>query len=36
MPTHNRFLEGSFAPVKDEITAFDLPVTGRAVRTLPA
>jgi carotenoid cleavage dioxygenase-like enzyme len=29
MPTHNRFLEGSFAPVKDEITAFDLPVTGQ-------
>jgi carotenoid cleavage dioxygenase len=29
MPTHNRFLEGSFAPVKEEITAFDLPVTGR-------
>jgi carotenoid cleavage dioxygenase-like enzyme len=29
MPTQNRFLEGSFAPVKEEITAFDLPVTGR-------
>ena len=24
----NRFLEGSFAPVTEEITAFDLPVTG--------
>jgi carotenoid cleavage dioxygenase-like enzyme len=29
MPTHSRFLDGSFAPVKDEITASDLPVTGR-------
>jgi carotenoid cleavage dioxygenase-like enzyme len=29
MPAHNRFLEGSFAPVTEEITAFDLPVTGR-------
>jgi carotenoid cleavage dioxygenase-like enzyme len=29
MPAHNRFLEGSFAPVAEEITAFDLPVTGR-------
>jgi carotenoid cleavage dioxygenase-like enzyme len=28
----NRFLRGSFAPVEEEITAFDLPVTG----TLPA
>ena len=27
--THNRFLEGPFAPVSEEITAFDLPVTGR-------
>ena len=32
MPEHNRFLEGSFAPVKEEVTAFDLPVTG----SLPA
>jgi carotenoid cleavage dioxygenase-like enzyme len=24
-----RFLEGSFAPVAEEVTAFDLPVTGR-------
>ncbi len=32
MPAHNRFLEGSFAPVTEEITAFDLPVTG----SLPA
>ena len=29
MPAHNRFLEGPFAPVTEEITAFDLPVTGR-------
>jgi carotenoid cleavage dioxygenase-like enzyme len=29
MPEHNRFLEGSFAPVTEEITAFDLPVTGK-------
>ena len=29
MPTDNRFLEGPFAPVKDEITASDLPVTGQ-------
>src|ERR1700759_5135722 len=29
MPTLNRFLEGSFAPVKEEITATDLPVTGQ-------
>lgn len=27
----NRYLEGGFAPVSDEVTAFDLPVTG----TLP-
>jgi len=32
MPEHNRFLEGPFAPVEEEITAFDLPVTG----SLPA
>ena len=36
----DRFLEGSFAPVTEEITAFDLPVTGqvpgRAVRPVPA
>ena len=25
----NTFLQGPFAPVTDEITAFDLPVTGR-------
>jgi carotenoid cleavage dioxygenase len=25
----NRFLAGAFAPVADEVTAFDLPVTGR-------
>jgi len=29
MPAHDRFLEGPFAPVTEEITAFDLPVTGR-------
>ncbi len=29
MPARNRFLQGSFAPVTKEITAFDLPVTGR-------
>jgi carotenoid cleavage dioxygenase len=29
MSVKNRFLEGSFAPVAREITAFDLPVTGR-------
>ncbi len=32
MPADNRFLEGSFAPVTEEVTAFDLPVTG----SLPA
>jgi carotenoid cleavage dioxygenase-like enzyme len=29
MTSQNRFLENSFAPVAEEITAFDLPVTGR-------
>jgi carotenoid cleavage dioxygenase-like enzyme len=29
MPVTSRFLEGSFAPVSEEITSFDLPVTGR-------
>jgi carotenoid cleavage dioxygenase-like enzyme len=29
MPAENRFLQGSFAPVTKEITAFDLPVTGQ-------
>ena len=28
MSTTNRFLEGEFAPVSEELTAFDLPVTG--------
>jgi carotenoid cleavage dioxygenase-like enzyme len=28
MPDPNRFLQGPFAPVEEEITAFDLPVTG--------
>ena len=32
MPDPNRFMQGPFAPVEEEITAFDLPVTG----TLPA
>jgi len=31
MPEQNPFFEGSFAPVREEVTAFDLPVTG----TLP-
>jgi carotenoid cleavage dioxygenase len=29
MPDTNRFLEGPFAPVTEEITAFGLPVTGQ-------
>jgi carotenoid cleavage dioxygenase len=29
MATSNRFLEGPFAPVTEEVTALDLPVTGR-------
>ena len=29
MSSDNRFLEGAFAPVTEEITAFDLPVTGQ-------
>ena len=29
MPAPNPFLEGAFAPVEEETTAFDLPVTGR-------
>ena len=29
MPAQSRFLQGSFAPVPSETTAFDLPVTGR-------
>ena len=28
MPDPNRFLQGPFAPVEEEVTAFDLPVTG--------
>ncbi|MGC1755761.1 MAG: carotenoid oxygenase family protein [Trebonia sp.] len=28
MPDPNRFTQGPFAPVEEEITAFDLPVTG--------
>ena len=28
-PDTRRFLEGSFAPVNEEITVFDLPVTGQ-------
>ena len=29
MSTRNRFLEGPFAPVTEELTAYDLPVTGQ-------
>ena len=29
MPARNPFLEGAFAAVEEETTAFDLPVTGR-------
>jgi carotenoid cleavage dioxygenase-like enzyme len=29
MPAMNRFAEGPFAPVAEEVTAFDLPVTGQ-------
>ncbi|MGX4734584.1 carotenoid oxygenase family protein [Kitasatospora griseola] len=29
MTTTNRYLTGSFAPVAEEVTAYDLPVTGR-------
>jgi len=29
VPSDHRFLEGAFAPVEEEITAFDLPVTGQ-------
>jgi len=29
MPAKSRFLEGPFAPVAEEVTAFDLRVTGR-------
>ena len=32
MPEPSRFLQGSFAPVTEEVTAYDLPITG----TLPA
>ena len=28
MPDQNRFLHGPFAPVEEELTVFDLPVTG--------
>ncbi len=28
MPDQSRFLQGPFAPVEDEVTALDLPVTG--------
>src|ERR1700735_3694043 len=33
-PDPKRFLEGSFAPVTEEITAFDLPVTGQVPAAL--
>jgi hypothetical protein len=29
MPDQNRFLHGPFTPVEEELTVFDLPVTGR-------
>ncbi|WP_281286850.1 carotenoid oxygenase family protein [Nonomuraea turkmeniaca] len=29
-----RYLEGPFAPVTEEVTAFDLPVTGRITAEL--
>ncbi|MFB7500325.1 carotenoid oxygenase family protein [Streptomyces sp. NPDC056161] len=31
---HHPFLEGAFTPVSEELTAFDLPVTGRIPREL--
>ncbi len=34
MPDPGRFLRGSFAPVTEEITAYELPVTGRVPATL--
>ena len=30
----NRYLSGNYAPVEEEVTAFDLPVTGRIPETL--
>ncbi|MFI9803531.1 carotenoid oxygenase family protein [Streptomyces sp. NPDC052301] len=33
-PRHFPFLEGAFEPVTEELTAFDLPVTGRVPREL--
>ncbi|MFG3009838.1 carotenoid oxygenase family protein [Streptomyces cinerochromogenes] len=33
-PPHLPFLEGAFAPVMEELTAYDLPVTGRIPREL--
>ncbi|MFF0139216.1 carotenoid oxygenase family protein [Streptomyces sp. NPDC005227] len=33
-PSHHPFLEGAFKPVTEELTAFDLPVTGRIPRDL--
>ena len=34
MPAHSRFLEGPFAPVTEEVTALDLPVTGQVPAAL--
>ncbi len=34
MPADNRFLEGPFRPVTEEVTAFDLPVSGKLPREL--
>jgi carotenoid cleavage dioxygenase-like enzyme len=34
VPAEKRFLEGAFAPVTEEVTAFDLPVTGQVPAVL--
>ena len=34
MPARSRFLEGPFAPVTEEVTAVDLPVTGQVPAAL--
>ena len=34
MPAQSRFLEGPFAPVTEEVTAVDLPVTGQVPAAL--
>jgi carotenoid cleavage dioxygenase len=35
MPDTKRFLQGSFAPVTEEVTALGLPVTGRLPARIP-